>query len=138
MDELKREALIPMQQQIATDNFYVQRMGTEDGPHTPLDLQMMARNGQIESMTMIRKASGGMPFPAKDVPGVFSTREWLVALLLSFFLGSLGIDRFYVGHTGLGIAKLLTCGGVGVWALIDLILFALGKVSDDRGLPLRK
>jgi TM2 domain-containing membrane protein YozV len=51
-------------------------------------------------------------------------RSWLTALMLSIFLGSLGIDRFYMGHIGLGILKLFLAGGFGVWWLIDLILIA--------------
>lgn len=43
-------------------------------------------------------------------------------LLASFLGGGLGIDRFLIGQTGLGIAKLLTCGGLSIWALIDLFL----------------
>jgi TM2 domain-containing membrane protein YozV len=41
------------------------------------------------------------------------------SLIISIFLGAYGIDRFYIGDTGIGIAKLLTCGGVGIWAIID-------------------
>lgn len=43
-------------------------------------------------------------------------------LIVSFFLGGLGIDRFMLGQTGAGIAKLLTCGGFGIWWIIDLFI----------------
>ena len=48
------------------------------------------------------------------------------ALILSIFTGGLGIDRFYIGDTGLGIGKLLTGGGCGIWSLIDWFL-----IMDD-------
>lgn len=51
--------------------------------------------------------------------------NWLLALLLSIFFGSLGIDRFVMGHVGLGILKLITFGGFGIWWLVDVILIAV-------------
>lgn len=57
----------------------------------------------------------------------------MVALLLSIFLGGLGIDRFYLGYIGLGILKLLTGGGFGIWWLVDLILIATGKMKTKDG-----
>ena len=57
----------------------------------------------------------------------------MVALLLSIFLGVLGIDRFYLGYIGLGILKLLTGGGLGIWWLVDLIMIATGKMKTKDG-----
>ena len=48
--------------------------------------------------------------------------EPTVAIILSIFLGVLGVDRFYIGDTGLGVGKLLTCGGCYIWWLIDIFL----------------
>jgi TM2 domain-containing membrane protein YozV len=43
-------------------------------------------------------------------------------LIISLLVGYLGIDRFFIGDTGLGIGKLLTCGGLGIWAIVDWFL----------------
>lgn len=61
-----------------------------------------------------------------------------VTYLLSYFVGWLGIDRFYLGQFGLGILKLITCGGFGIWVLIDLILAGIGAMRDADGLPLER
>ena len=55
------------------------------------------------------------------------------ALVISIFLGELGIDRFYLGYTGLGIIKLITAGGFGIWWIIDIIKIATGKMKDAKG-----
>ncbi len=56
-------------------------------------------------------------------------KRYATAVLLSLFLGSFGFDRFYLGYTGLGIAKLLTFGGFGIWAFIDCILILVGRLG---------
>lgn len=119
------------------DTFMVQRMGGEAGPYTVADLQVQAKAGMVKGNTLVRRADGtGSSFLANEIPGLFSSREWLPTLLISFFLGIFGIDRFYLGYTGLGVLKLITCGGFGIWALIDFILIAVDKLPDADGLPL--
>jgi TM2 domain-containing membrane protein YozV len=59
-----------------------------------------------------------------------SPKSRLVAVLLCFFLGVFGAHRFYVGKIGTGILQILTLGGIGIWALIDLIMVTLGSFRD--------
>ena len=68
--------------------------------------------------------------------GQTSDKDWTTLLILSVLLGGLGVDRFYAGHIGLGVLKLLTVGGCGIWALIDIIMVATGKFTDADGLPI--
>ena len=65
-----------------------------------------------------------------------SSYSRLVAILLAFFLGEFGAHRFYVGKIGTGILMLITLGGCGIWALVDIILIACGSFRDKDGLPL--
>ncbi len=72
------------------------------------------------------------------INGSASRRDWLATLLFAIFLGKFGVDRFYTGSIGLGIFKLLTCGGLGVWWLIDIILLAVGSYRDGDGNTVEK
>lgn len=63
-------------------------------------------------------------------------RSCILASMLSLFLGVLGVDRFYLGYIGLGILKLITFGGFGVWYVIDLILIITGALRANDGTPL--
>lgn len=62
-----------------------------------------------------------------------SDKDWLTAVLLCFFLGSLGIHSFYAGKTVNGVIQLLTGGGCGVWTLIDFIMLLTKKYTDGDG-----
>jgi len=55
----------------------------------------------------------------------------IIALVVSLFAGQLGIDRFIIGDTGLGIAKLLTCGGAGIWTIIDWFII-MGRTREKN------
>jgi len=108
-------------------------------PEIPVDtgtLRAWAQQRVIRPDTIVVETANNMTYAAAQIPGVFSDKDFTTAILLSFFLGVLGVDRFYLGQTGLGIAKLLTLGGCGIWALIDLILIATRKVNDASGRPL--
>ena len=65
-----------------------------------------------------------------------SEKDWLITLILSILVGGLGIDRFYTGSILLGVLKLVTLGGLGLWWLIDLIMLVTGNYKDGDGNPI--
>ncbi|WP_307858273.1 TM2 domain-containing protein [Cellulomonas fulva] len=74
---------------------------------------------------------GTYPGPGVD-PGS-SDKSFIATWLLSYFLGVFGVDRFYLGKVGTGLAKLFTFGGCGIWWLVDLILVLAGAQKDKYG-----
>ena len=60
-------------------------------------------------------------------------KNFVSTLILCVLLGGLGVHRFYVGKVGTGIFMLLTLGGLGIWALVDLIRIAIQKFEDGDG-----
>ena len=63
--------------------------------------------------------------------------RWLVTLLLSILVGSLGVHRFYTGNVLTGVLMLLTCGGCGVWTIIDIVMIAGNTYRDGDGNTLK-
>ena len=56
----------------------------------------------------------------------------LTTILLCFFLGGLGIHRFYLGYTLIGVIQLLTFGGFLIWVIVDLIRLTIGSLKDSE------
>lgn len=61
-----------------------------------------------------------------------SPRSRTVAAVLAFFLGTLGVHRFYVGKVGTGVLMIVTLGALGVWTLIDFIMILVGSFKDKE------
>ena len=83
-----------------------------------------------ESMMMVKEKFDTMDEDKTSMLYTLSLKDPTMALILSIVAGGLGIDRFYIGDTGLGIAKLLTCGGLGIWTIIDY--FLIMKVTKEK------
>tara|TARA_B100000767_G_scaffold43778_1_gene37801 strand:+ start:558 stop:776 length:219 start_codon:yes stop_codon:yes gene_type:complete len=66
-----------------------------------------------------------------------SEKGYVPMILLCFFLGGIGVHRFYAGKTGTGILMLITLGGFGIWTLIDFVIIVLGNFKDGDGLVIK-
>ena len=96
-----------------------------------VDMFILA-NGQYlheQKMPYVREKLLEMDESKWSALSMIQFKKPTIALILSLFLGLYGIDRFYLGQTGMGVGKLLTCGGLFVWAFIDLFLIT-GATKD--------
>lgn len=75
--------------------------------------------------------------PTTTIPQT-SDKHFLIAFFFSFMWGIFGVDRFYLGKIGTGVLKLLTLGGFGIWAIVDLSLIVNGAMRDNHDLPLKE
>jgi TM2 domain/Domain of unknown function (DUF1707) len=83
-------------------------------------------------------ANPAAPYGFDPFTGVpMSDKSKIAAGVLQLFLGNLGVGRFYTGHIGIAVAQLLTCGGCGIWSLIDGIIILVNGGTDAQGRKLR-
>jgi len=86
--------------------------------------QTISKNDAAKSQTSVEEMTS---------PAAGGGKSQLIALLLAFFVGYIGIHRFYLGYTTIGIIQLLTGGGCGIWALIDLVRIITGDLKPKDG-----
>lgn len=105
-------------------------------PQQPANYQQ--QSGQTPQPQMTPEQQWDTPQPSPAAPtGEVSDKSYVLAVIFSFLFGGIAVDRFYLGHIGTGIAKLLTFGGLGIWAIVDLFLIAFGKLKDKQGRELQ-
>ena len=87
------------------------------------------RVASLEHKVSMRAATPHAPAAGLTSEG----KSQVVALILAALVGALGVHRFYLGYTGIGIAQLLTLGGCGIWSLIDLVRILTGSLKPKDG-----
>ncbi len=89
-----------------------------------LDMFLMTNSKYFESYDLIklRNELSEMEDSKWNKLQILQFKDPTTMLIISLLGGPLGIDRFMIGDTGLGIGKLLTCGGLGIWTIVDLFL----------------
>jgi TM2 domain-containing membrane protein YozV len=84
-----------------------------------------------EKLMLIRQQLENMDDNKLPIIQSIPYKDPTTLLIVSLFIGSLGVDRFMLGQSGLGVAKLLTCGGMGIWTIIDwFMIMGLTKEAN--------
>jgi len=113
-----------------------QESAVRDEPAAPPPPEPESSSISLSKMPHKAAAKAKKSTPVADNEADCSQRSRLVAGFLGVFLGPLGIHRFYLGYWGMGLAMMVTAGGLGLWSLIDAIFVMTGRVPDADGRPL--
>lgn len=99
-----------------------------------VDMFIMSNGKFFEShqMNMIRERLLALDDSKWTMVSTAQFKDPTTTLIVSILAGNLGIDRFMIGDTGLGIGKLLTCGGLGIWAIVDW--FMIQKATREKNM----
>ena len=98
--------------------------------NTPYVTEEMANNYLVfnakyyesSAIPYMRQELLKMTIPQFQALQMTDRKDPTTLLIVSILAGSLGIDRILLGQVGLGIVKLITCGGLGIWTLVDWVL----------------
>jgi TM2 domain-containing membrane protein YozV len=99
-----------------------------------VDMFIMSNGKFFEDhqMNMIRERLIVLDDSKWSMLSTVQLKDPTTTLIVSILAGSIGVDRFMIGDTGIGVGKLLTCGGLGIWTIIDL--FLIQKATKEKNM----
>ena len=109
------------------------KIQAETGKKLKMSEKVALRLAQMQVKKQLKKGDNVNVLNSYSNAADAAGKSQLIALILAILVGVLGIHRFYLGYIGIGIIQLLTLGGFGIWALIDLIMIAVGKLKPKGG-----
>jgi TM2 domain-containing membrane protein YozV len=90
-----------------------------DSQKVDMFIMANAKNFPSEKIPMLKQQMEKLDDSKFTMLLSMNLKDPTTLMIVSLFAGHLGIDRFMLGETGLGVAKLLTCGGLGIWTIVD-------------------